>query len=258
MRKGFRTISVLLLTAMLVMVMAACSSNNNNGNSNVNGANTGSNSSTNDSNASKPELRRLSIWQNEDYNTYPVAKLLEEKTGYKVKYDMLPQDKAADKLNLLMGSGENYDLVTYGADMALYSDYAQKGALVDLQPLIDEYGPNIKEAVSQESMDALKVDGKLYALPVKVNYKVGTSILIRTDWLEKVGMQMPTTTDELVAVLKAFKEKDPGGNGKQNVPLTIRGDQAMLDDITGAFGMPNAWNDVDGKLVPRVLDTRIM
>lgn len=252
MNKNFKS---LLLTAMAVLLtasLAACSSSGS-GNNAANASDSAGKSNA-ASSESKPTLKRLGIWQNEDYNTYPVAKMLEEKTGYKVQYDMLPQDNPAEKLNLIMSSGEPYDVVNMFSDMALYSDYAQKGALTDLTPLIDEYGPNIKKAISQQSMDALKVDGKLYAIPTAVTYEVNSSILIRTDWLEKLGLSMPTTTDELTAVLKAFKDKDPGGNGDQNIPLTIRGDLPMLDNIVGAFGMPNQWNDVDGQMVPRVLD----
>ncbi|WP_342421248.1 extracellular solute-binding protein [Paenibacillus sp. FSL E2-0178] len=257
MRKISKTAALAAATMLLASSLAACSSNNSSNNATAaGGADAPGNSGSPATAAaeSKPDLKRLSIWQSEDYNTYPVASMLQEKTGYKVSYDMLPQDKWGEKLNLIMSSGEPYDVITTYNDMALYSDYAQKGALVDLTPLIDEYGPNIKKAISQESMDALKIDGKLYAIPVVVTYKVNSSILIRTDWLEKLGLKMPTTTDELTTVLKAFQEKDPGGNGDQNVPLTIRGDLPMLDNLVGAFGMPNTWNDVDGQLVPRLLD----
>lgn len=79
--------------------------------------------------APKPELKSLQIWQKDDYNTYPVAKYLEQATGYKVQYDMLPQDKPQDKLNILIASGEPYDAITTtgGTDFkALYADYAKK------------------------------------------------------------------------------------------------------------------------------------
>ncbi len=33
-------------------------------------------------------------------------------------------------------------------------------------------------------------------------------------WLDKLGLKIPTTTDELEQVLLAFKDKDPNGNGK--------------------------------------------
>ncbi|MBP3966677.1 extracellular solute-binding protein [Paenibacillus lignilyticus] len=255
MRKLPKLLTLAAMTVMLAGSLAACGSKENGNNaSQESKGNTTSSESNAAPEAEKPTLKRLNVFQAEDYATYPVAKFLEEKTGYKVQYDVLPQDKTAEKLNLIFASGEPYDFITFYNDLALYSDYAQKGALTDLTPLIDQYGPNIKNAVSQQSMDALKIDGKLYAIPAPVTHEVGFSILIRTDWLEKVGLSMPTTTDELVTVLKAFKEKDPGGNGDQNVPLTIKGDQAMLENIVGAFGMPNPWNDVNGQLTPRVLD----
>lgn len=256
MVKGIKVLQALILSLLLITVLAACGSNNG-GNEAPSSKSNNSTSPAVENNSvpekAKPTLRRLGLWQDTDYNNYPVAKMLEEETGYKVQYDMLPQDKATDKLNLLLASGEAYDIVNYSSDMALYSDYARKGALTDLTSLIEQYGPNITKAVSQQSLDALKVDGKLYAIPTKVTYEINNSILIRTDWLEKVGLPMPTTLDELTEVLKAFKEKNPG-NGSNDVPFTVNGDQAMLDNILGAFGMPNNWNDVDGQLVPRVMD----
>ncbi|WP_246469678.1 extracellular solute-binding protein [Cohnella nanjingensis] len=182
---------------------------------------------------------------------------MEEKTGYKVQYDMLPQDNAEEKLNLLIASGEPYDAITTAGgsyNKALYSDYATRGALVDLGPLIDKYGSNIKVAIPQETLDAAKINGKLYAIPTQTVGSAGASLMIRQDWLDKLGLKVPTTTDELVAVLQAFKEKDPGGNGDKNIPLTIYGDAPFIDSIAGAFGLANTWNDMDGKLVPRALD----
>ncbi|RAV02322.1 extracellular solute-binding protein [Paenibacillus sp. YN15] len=205
----------------------------------------------------KPELKALMRWMKDDYNTYPVAKMLEEKTGYKVMYDMLPADKPADKLNLLIASSEPYDLISVGGDntfKALYADYAQKGALVDLTPLIDKYGPNIKKAISQKSFDAIKVNGKIFAIPHTTSVTVGSDLMIRKDWLDKLGLPVPTTLDELTNVLKQFKDKDPGGNGSNNLPLSLRGDAPMLDNVIGAFGLSNAWNDVGGKLIPRAMD----
>ncbi len=41
------------------------------------------------------------------------------------------------------------------------------------------------------------------------------------DWLEKLGLEEPQTTEELYEVLKAFKTQDPNGNGKADeIPLT--------------------------------------
>ncbi len=46
-------------------------------------------------------------------------------------------------------------------------------------------------------------------------------VLIRTDWLAKVGMSYPKTPDEYYAALKAFKDKIPAVNGKPVIPLVL-------------------------------------
>ncbi|WP_248926870.1 extracellular solute-binding protein [Paenibacillus hamazuiensis] len=245
---------LVLSVAALALTSAACSSKDAGSGAQ---APSGGTSAAGNANAPKPQLKSLQIWQKDDYNTYPVAKVLEERTGYKVQYDMLPQDKPQDKLNLLIASAEPYDAITTGGGSdfkALYADYAKKGALTDLTPLIDKFGPNIKASISQATFDAAKVDGKIYAIPTRTIEFGGTSLMIRTDWLEKLNLKMPTTLDEFAQVLKAFKEKDPGGNGDKNAPLTIRGDSPFVENIVGAFGMPNSWNDTGGKLTPRLLD----
>ena len=60
-------------------------------------------------------------------------------------------------------------------------------------------------------------DGNIYALP-KVNECLhctyGQRMWINTTWLEKLGLEMPTTTDEFYQVLKAFKEQDPNGTAR--------------------------------------------
>ncbi|WP_409341512.1 extracellular solute-binding protein [Paenibacillus sp. MBLB4367] len=245
MKKIFKQALILPVVGAMAVSLAACG-----------GSDAQSNSSS-PSTKPKPELRTLQAWMKDDYNTYPVGKMLEERTGYKVQYDMLPQENVQEKLNLLIASSEPYDTITtpgVSAYRALYSDYAKRGALVDLGPLIDKYGPNIKAAISQESFDAAKIDGKIYAIPVKTLNNVAGSLMIRQDWLDKLGLKMPATTDELVTVLKAFKEKDPGGNGNQNIPFSISGSGSIELNLAGAFGLSNTWNEVNGKLVPIAYD----
>ncbi|MEK0316077.1 extracellular solute-binding protein [Cohnella sp. 56] len=254
---------VALPAAVSLMLLSACGSNGENKNSGAEktaGENSATAKSTQSAQATKesakPELKAL-MRLGPNFEKDPIAAMLQEKTGYKVNYEALPVDKPEDKLNLLIASSEPYDIVSTGGDSsskAIYADYAKKGALVDLTPLIEQYGQNIKASLSAETLEMAKVDGKIYAIPTRSIESVGTSLMIRKDWLDKVGMQVPTTLDELTAVLKAFKEKDPGGNGAKNIPMAIKGDVPMVDNIVGAFGIVNDWNDVNGQLVPRAMN----
>ncbi|MNO28213.1 Lipoprotein LipO precursor [compost metagenome] len=238
-----------VLCAGLVASIAGCGSSGNTNKEGEAGSAAEQTAGAQTESGTKPELRTLNLWSKDDYNTYTLAKVVEEQTGYKVKYEMLPADKAMDKLNLLISSAEPYDVITIAGEKAVYTDYAKMGALVDLTPLIDKYGENIKASISPESFEAMKVDGKIYAIPNRASEFAGSSLMIRTDWLDKLGLKMPATLDELTAVLKAFKEKDPGGNGDKGAPLSIDGALATMVNVTGAFGIATGWGVVDGKLV---------
>lgn len=76
-------------------------------------------------------------------------------------------------------------------------------------------------------------------------------VLIRKDWLDKLGLSVPKTTDEFLEVMKAFTYKDPDGNGKDDtygiggyleVSATNEGLGRRFDPIFGAFGVAGTWN----------------
>lgn len=206
-------------------------------------------------NKPKPELKALMPYANfgtTDYASDPVGKAIEEKTGYKVSYDMLPQDKPLDKLNLLVSSGEEYDFINIsGSMLSAYYNYARQGALAEVQPLIDKFGPNIKSAVSEESFEGTLVNGKRFGIPAPKPAPNGIAnssglLAIRQDWLDKLGLKVPKTLDELTLVLREFRDKDPGQNGVKNIPLLANANGFF--GLGGAFGIPNGWEEKDGML----------
>lgn len=210
-----------------------------------------------------PELKCLMSFTKEDPNQYAVAKLIEEKTGYKVKYDSLPQDKADEKLNLIMASNEPYDFIFTKTDVRInWAEYAKKGALLELSELIDKYGANMKSVMSEKSFSFMQVDGKQFGIPVPA-IQVGKSpsystlMAVREDWLEKENIKYPSTVDEFTNMLKLFATSDSDGQNISKSPLSIR-TVIEIPGLVGAFGIYNLWNDVDGKLVNRVEDPRYL
>jgi len=76
-------------------------------------------------------------------------------------------------------------------------------------------------------------------------------VLIRKDWLDKLGLAVPKTTDEFLEVMKAFTFKDPDGNGQNDtygyggyleVSATNEGLGRRFDPLMGAFGVAGTWN----------------
>lgn len=157
---------------------------------------------------------------------------MEEKTNLKVDWIDWPQSQATEKLNLAFAGGELPDALmgNFILDTTSLVKYGAEGWLMTWNDYInEEYMPNFY-ALCQRAPGLLEsitaADGNIYGLP-QFDYSTidGTNdtIVINTEWLEKVGMEMPTTTEEFYQVLKAFKEAgDLNGNGKADeIPFTF-------------------------------------
>ncbi|GAB4436523.1 MAG: ABC transporter substrate-binding protein [Chloroflexi bacterium OHK40] len=98
--------------------------------------------------------------------------------------------------------------------------YGQQGVLLPLNDLIAQHAPNIQAALDEypyfRAM-ATAPDGKIYGLPQLsecYHCSFPNKVWINTKWLDQLGLEMPTTTEEFRQVLTAFKEQDPNGNGQ--------------------------------------------
>ncbi len=202
----------------------------------------------------KPVLHALLIYANKDYNEYPVASVLEEKTGYKVIYDMLPSSNANDKLNMVISSQEDYDFII-GGGVAQVTSFARSNALTDLTPWL-AYAPKLDAAINDFERATFTIDGKLYAIGMQNpafdgRGSVGTCVFLRQDYMDELNADMPETLDQFTDLLRSFKTLSD-----DTIPMTITTDTFMVPGILGAFGIPNDWNEVDGQLVNRALDPR--
>ena len=109
---------------------------------------------------------------------------------------------------------------------------AELGAQGYILPL-NEYLDNssVGYAAAFEKLPGLRdyittPDGNIYSLPnvdgsLHVQYNM--KLWINTTWLENLGLEMPTTTEEFYDVLKAFKEQDANGNGDPDDEIPLSG-----------------------------------
>lgn len=130
----------------------------------------------------------------------------------------LPMSEAAEKGNLIMSSGDYPEFLIKMASIDL-NTYGMDGLLIPLEDLIRENMPNLSAILDERNAwDALRTyDGHIYALPGIQRPAFegwGTSgMFINQNWIEKLGLETPTSMEELYTVFKAFKEQDPNGNG---------------------------------------------
>ena len=181
-----------------------------------------------------------------------------------IEVELMSFDNAElqEKTNLLLAGGDYPDFFfkNYIPDVEKYG--VQEGILIPLEDLIREYAPNLTALLDEQ--DGWKyitsTDGHVYSLPnileASTVYPINAPMWINKRWLDNLGLQEPTTMEELDKVLRAFKEQDANGNGDPNdeVPFTFATNQFMphhfLQYMEDGLHMSNEYLAViDGELV---------
>jgi putative aldouronate transport system substrate-binding protein len=143
---------------------------------------------------------------------------LNEKGPVNVSFEAIPRNDSQQKFSVLLASASAPDLMFEYSPTIKNTWYNQK-QLLPLDDLIANHSVEYKRLMEQNPIlkkAGLKSDGKLYEF-VRLNMVYpNMGILIRADWLKKLGLEIPRTTEELYWVAKAFAERDPDGNGKKD------------------------------------------
>lgn len=135
-----------------------------------------------------------------------------------IEFYPIPRSQEVEQINMLMASKDAPDIVlTY--DQAVFYNYAKSGGLTEVGQYLDKY-PRLKEFMG-DRWKYTTYNDKVYGVPTKRVSEGMFCSYIRADWLKKLGLGIPETTDELYTALKAFKEKDPGGVGESIVPFML-------------------------------------
>lgn len=220
MKKGIlRIISLMLLAVML----AACSAKEETGSTTT--TTDGSTSETKDNTkdaakAEEPTEITVMIWDrgsaapgttNEDN---ALTKYIQEQVlaavNVKVKFMAVPRSGSDDKVNVMMAGGNAPDVVfTYSQQ--LFGDYAAKGGLADLTESVKNYGSNITNFIGDIQVMGTVGDQQFAVMKRRGLQEPRHLAYIRKDWLDKLGLAVPTNKKELEEALIAFKEKNPGG-----------------------------------------------
>ena len=178
-----------------------------------------------------------------DYEDNYFTNYLEDKLGIEIEFIMLPVD-AADtrtKIALMATSGEDMPDV-FVVDNHLTNEmilaYGEAGLFMELDEFVNdpEKMPNYCAIPDGDralmTTASTQANGHVYSLSA---YEPETwnmtpfRMFINNDWLEKLNLEVPTTTEELKQVLIAFRDGDPNGNGQKD-------EIGVYGQSTGTYG----------------------
>ncbi|WP_071130506.1 extracellular solute-binding protein [Enterococcus timonensis] len=177
-----------------------------------------------------------------------MQKEIEKYTGKEININWVPNPSYIDKMNITLASDDIPQIIVVQGKDAGFVKSAQNGTFWDLTDKLKDY-PNLSQA-DPEVVQASSLNGTVYGV-YRSRDLMRSTVIIRKDWLDNVGLEEPENFEDLYNVAKAFTEEDPDGNGKDDTTgLIIPNFAAAFDMMTIGFGAGNAWTEVDGELVP--------
>ncbi len=187
----------------------------------------------------------------EDMNENLWVKYAAEKTGVKLNWIKVPSQGALEKVNLLLSSGDYPDIFWNVIDAGIVSQYIDSGIFIPTQDLVRDYMPNLSKVFAQRpeyKAMCTAPDGNMYGFPYieEMHGLVNTpgSIVINKNWLDQLGLKVPTTLEELENAMRLMKGVDLNGNGlNDEYPLAFNfmqkgnfGSQNIFISLAGCFG----------------------
>jgi putative aldouronate transport system substrate-binding protein len=180
-------------------------------------------------------------------------KIIRDKLGINLKLTLQPSSFTDQDTKISVAAASNTLPDLFGVNQQLLLKIARQGLVAPVDSLLPMMPNRAKTHYSDPLRNKLAmINKKLYGLcdPGAMDRVEG--VVIRKDWLDKLGLKVPTTTDELLAVARAFTTKDPDGNGKNDTygfgayyessSLATAGFGRRFDYLMGAFGVAGMWN----------------
>jgi len=153
----------------------------------------------------------------------PVYKYLEEKLNVTFAWDILVGE-IAQKRGTMIAGGDYPDLIEINE-----TQFIDAGALIPLEDLVEEYGPNIKEHFAEHWDKLRSPDGHVYYLPNwgvirgrdQSPYYGDSALWVQKEVLKEAGYPDVVTMDEYFDLIIDYAKKHPQINGQPTIPFTI-------------------------------------
>ncbi|MCU6707990.1 extracellular solute-binding protein [Paenibacillus sp. J5C_2022] len=258
-----------LAIVLILSMLAGCSENAEPNTEAVQNETKGQNEGTTGETADEvPYPEKITYWAAmnanvaatmKSFNEMKVYQELEKITGTKIDFQHPPVGQEREQFNLLLASGDKIpDVIEYvwtrapkGPDAAI-----QDNVILRLNELIEEHAPNLT-AYLNANPDLKKLittdEGNIYVMPYfnpEMNLRAYNGPAIRQDWLDKLGLEVPTTLEEWEKMLIAFRDGDPNNNGeKDEIPLIFYPELMHVNHyFVGAYGISSRYYQEDGQV----------
>jgi putative aldouronate transport system substrate-binding protein len=200
----------------------------------------------------------------EDWKTNWMTRQFEQRGNYNLSFEVYPAGELTQKVELMVmaGGADLPDVIIGGFSVATATKFGQAGMVIPTNVYYENSAHYINIAENDLSIDPRKYvtsyDGNIYGLygiNVSLNSQYSSGrIMIYEPWLRRLGLRMPETTDEFLNVLRAFRDRDPNGNGQRDeIPLVSYRENMQTNYLYSLmmpfiYTQPNFWMLNNGRI----------
>jgi len=191
------------------------------------------------------ELTWMTILHTPNPPTNVAYSLIEAATNTTIDWIWIPDATRNERITTALASGELATIVTFtDLQNPTVRNAMNAGVFWELSPFLD-YFPNLSQ-ISEARRRSASIEGQLYGIPLE-RWATRRGFTVRQDWLDNLGLDTPTTMDELFEVAYQFTHNDPNGDGSETFGFIGRTEWIMMSfSNTLAFmGGPNRWRVED-------------
>lgn len=203
----------LVLATSMVFSMCACGSGDSAGSTTAattkaasNGATAAATEAATEKTVEKPD--KITWWTHDGLNEEDWVKewdaAFSELSGVTLEHTQVSNNEYYELLEISFASATEPNVFDLAADTKL-AYYASQGGVADLTDLIKSSG--IYDKVDPALWESVSIDGRIYGIPGEM--PSGAITYVRQDWLDKLGMNVPTTYEEYIEMLRKFKAEIP-------------------------------------------------
>ncbi len=183
--------------------------------------------------------------------------IIRDKLGIDLKLTMLPSNESDQDVKIQAAGAGNALPDIFMVRRPVLVNLVKQGLVSPVDDCFDKMPHRTELLYDKDAKAHATVNGHIYGFPSPGMIVRNEGLLVRKDWLDKLGLSVPTTTEEFLEVARAFTFEDPDGNGVNDtygygafieIESNLKGyPGSRLWPIMGAFGVEGLWSLKSGE-----------
>lgn len=203
-------------------------------------------------------LTKIEMWYNATQtevgplpNDWVGYKILKDRFNIELEASSLPSSTTDQDMKIQAAAAADTLPDFFVANREVWLRLAKNGMLADVTDLYKKMPNRTKIMFDQDAINFTMLNGRSYGFATPSMISRNEGVLIRKDWLSKLGLAVPKTTEDFLGVMRAFTFRDPDRNGRNDTWgygafIEVTTYEAYpgrrFQPLMGAFGVEGTWN----------------